>query len=87
MKETVTIIAIVAILFVFMGWLSKAREAQIKDKVASVGGEFIECELRLFNHPFWLVGKGEQVYRFTYRITGQVKEGWVKFSLFDDWKL
>lgn len=67
--------------------ITKAQENQIRAKVASIGGELISFEPRIVNHPFFLVWKGEQAYQFTYSINGQVKEGFVKFSLFTDWRL
>ena len=84
------IIAVIAFGIVFIAFLVlvfKAQESQIKDKVTSIGGEFISCERRIGNHPFGFVFKGEQAYQFTYKLHGQIKEGFVKFSLFTDWRL
>lgn len=87
MEKIIAGIVIGVIVIGFICLVFKAQESQIKDKVASIGGEFVACEPRIINHPFGVVFKGEQAYQFTYRLRGQVKEGFVKFSIFTDWRL
>ena len=87
MEKIIAGIVIGVIVIGFACLVFKAQESQIKDKVSSLGGEFISCEQRIVNHPFGFVFKGEQAYQFNYRLHGSVKEGFVKFSLFTDWRL
>ena len=87
MVKVTAYIAFGIIVIAFIALVFKSQESQIKDKVASIGGEFLSCESRIVNHPFGFVFRGEQAYQFTYRLHGQVKEGFVKFSLFTDWRL
>lgn len=87
MEKIIGVIAIGVIVIVFACLMFKEHESQIKDKVTSIGGEFVSCEMRVINHPFTFIFKGEQAYQFTYILHGQAKEGFVKFSFFTDWRL
>lgn len=68
------------------------RKKTIEDMIISIGGEIISIERRNFFNgigPFYVVGKGRAVYRISYLLDGEEKEGWVRFgSLFGpDWRL
>ena len=66
------------------------HENRINEYIESMGGQVINIEHKTFSiGPFFVVGKGRNVYRFEYEIGSQTKEGWVKFgSLFGpDWRL
>ena len=69
---------------------SVSHETSIKKKVESICGAVISIERTVFNNgPFFYKGKGRSIYKFTYNIGNEIKEGWVRFgSLFGaDWRL
>lgn len=87
MEKVIGGIVIGIIVIGVMCLIFKSQESLIKDKVVSIGGEFVSCEPRIIDHPFGVVFRGEQAYQFTYKLHGQAKEGFVKFSIFTDWRL
>ena len=86
------IVIILFVIFAFLMFLiqSGSHENSIKSQVESLGGTVLTMERTMFNNgPFYIKGKGRSIYKFTYSIGNETKEGWVRFgSLFGpDWRL
>ena len=62
----------------------------IRDKIQQIGGEVITIEYKspLNKIPFKLYTKDMRIYKITYKIKDEEKEGWVRFwALNIDWIL
>lgn len=87
MKAEIILVMLVICALVFMATcMVPMQEKEIKDKVESIGGKLIMCEMRLVDHPFFKLNQ-EQAYYFEYMQNGVKKIGYVKFGLFDEWRL
>jgi hypothetical protein len=86
-----TIFILIVIAFVGFAILQrKNHESRIAEYVGSMGGELLSIEYKtFFIGPFKIAGEGRMVYRFTYRIGDDTREGWVKFGSLGgpDWRI
>lgn len=85
----IIIALIVAIVAIFT---AKRHTRIIEGKMIEINAELISKKRRigLYNvGPYKWVGKNEAVYFIEYSVDGEIKEGWVKFSLWSglDWRL
>jgi hypothetical protein len=86
------LLVIVLIIFFLIGssCARSSHEEKIQTQIQSVNGEVVSIEKNIFHvgDPFFLDGKYDDIYKITYKVNGQVKEGWVRFRTFGtDWKL
>jgi hypothetical protein len=87
--------AIVIVMFVTVAVLisitqDKSHVQKIEEKINGLGGQIIKIEREKFSTgPFMIIARGKTVYRVNYKMSGETKEGWVKFGdLFGpDWRL
>jgi hypothetical protein len=76
--------------FIFLIFIQRQhQEDVIQRKVGSIGGKVISIHRQLTSSgsPFWIVGKGEALYKIHYSVNDIEQVGWVKFGLFPRWKL
>lgn len=95
-KFTFYLVAIVGVILlcIFTYSLSGSiYENKIEDKVESIGGKVTSVEYNSVfeSDPFGFFerqSKNERVYKFTYTQNGEVKTGWVSFTVFKNyWKM
>lgn len=86
---TLSIIGVVLLLLGMMYLLDNQYESAIEDKVGEVDGVVLSIESKVFDlGPFKYKTKEQYIYQFHYQQFGEVKEGWVRFGVFnDDWYL
>lgn len=90
MKILGVIILFIAIAFGLYACMNNGHKSQIKEKIESVGGKFIEAELnngfRSDPFPWYEHGKNIYIYKFKYINKDEVETvGWVKFGLTNRW--
>lgn len=81
--EILLIIVFIGLAIILSVGRSQSHSDKINIYVESLGGTLIDCEksgLLKGLGPFMVVGKGRIIYRVTYEIHGEKKEGWVRFG-------
>jgi len=91
-KSQITILIItIVLLFILMSCESNKADKMINKRVSDVNGQVIsvdEKSLYFSDNPFHWNGKGDRVYKFEYKVNGEIKTGWLRTRYFsEDWIL
>jgi hypothetical protein len=86
------LIGVIIVLFLFFleSCEMSTSEEKIQVQIKSINGEIIDIDKNEWHigDPFTWDSKYDEIYKITYKVNGQVKEGWVRFRSFGtDWKL
>jgi len=86
------LILAVAVIMIASIFVRRRYRKLIQEKMESFGGMQLSCtsQYGIFGvGPYESAGKYHTVYKLRYMLNGEVREGWVKFSIFSkpDWRL